>query len=134
MSALQRIVTGLQSGTLVHVAFAFLVMGGWAMFANAGHPLDDALRAGAVQGVMSAAITLALKKALEALQRQASGLAALIAPPLIVCALSLAALVLAHVIAGTPEIARTIAVPFGIAFTYACIYNFGLWRARDDRG
>jgi hypothetical protein len=32
------------------------------------------------------------------------------------------------VIAGTPEIAATIALPFSVAFTYACIYSFARWR------
>jgi hypothetical protein len=34
----------------------------------------------------------------------------------------------AHSIAGTPEIAKTIAVPFGVASTYAIIYNVLMWK------
>jgi hypothetical protein len=51
--------------TVVHVAFGFLSMGAWAVFANRNHPLDQALIAGLVQGAISGSLTLVLKKALE---------------------------------------------------------------------
>jgi hypothetical protein len=41
-----------------------------------------------------------------------------------------AILVTAHALAGTPEIAATIAVPFTVSTSYAIIYNWGLWRRR----
>lgn len=130
MSTARKLVDALSSSTLLHVTFAFVVMGGWAMFANAAHSLGEAARAGLVQGLMSAAITLSLKKALDALNRRFDGWVALVAPPLIACSFSLAALIVVHLLFGTPEIARTIAIPFAVAFTYACLYNFKLWKAR----
>jgi len=120
------------SHTLVHVGFAFLAMGSWAVFANRTHAFPDPLIAGVVQGTLSATITLVMKKSLEALSscffRNNNRILALIAPPLTVCAVSLSVLIGCHVAAGTPEIAATIAVPFSVAFTYACLYTFGLWR------
>ena len=36
-------------------------------------------------------------------------------------------------IAGTPEIAATIAFPFTVSTAYAVIYNWGLWRRARGR-
>lgn len=119
---------------VTHVAFAFIVMGAWAVFANRHHPLPGALIAGVVQGTLSATITLLMKKALDYLSslffRQNADWNALIFPPIIVCSVSLTGLILSHVAAETPEIFATIAVPFSVAFTYAWVYTFGIWRTQ----
>jgi hypothetical protein len=160
MSTFQAVRNWAATSTVAHVGFAFLAMGGWAVFANRNHLLSDALLAGLVQGTVSALLTLVLKKFLEWLsalmsptlrQAQRDGvieapvregrqpqpvegaarrIAALIVPPLITAASILAILVSAHTLAGTPEIAATIAVPFTVSTTYAIIYNWGLWRRR----
>lgn len=119
------------ASSVTHVAFAFIVMGAWAVFANRYHPMPEPLVAGLVQGALSATITLLMKKALDYLSalffRRNAVRAALIAPPVLVCSVSLTGLILSHVAAGTPEIFATIAVPFSVAFTYAWIYTFGIW-------
>lgn len=114
--------------TIAHVGFGFLAMGAWAVFANRDHALAQALLAGLVQGTISGLLTLGLKKFLEWLNLRLSGWTALVAPPLITAATILAILVSAHTLAGTPEIAVTIAVPFAVSSSYACVYNWGLWR------
>ena len=115
----------------VHVLIAFLAMGGWALFANRAHGTAAAIRAGLLQGVMSAALTFAIKRGLEAMHRRLTGAAALIVPPVASCIAVLALLLCAHMLAGTPEIWATIAVPFTVSTTYAFIYTFGLeMRAR----
>lgn len=119
---------------VTHVAFAFIVMGAWAVFANRDHPMPEPLIAGAVQGALSATITLLMKKALDYLSslfhRQNAVWNALIFPPIIVCSVSLTGLILSHIAAGTPEVIATIAVPFSVAFTYAWVYTFGIWRTQ----
>lgn len=136
--------TGWTSNTAVHVAFGFLSMGAWAVFANRNHPLDQALLAGLVQGTISGLLTLVLKKALERMnvmffrshqsdERIGRNLAALIAPPLITATSILAILTTAHTLAGTPEILATIAVPFTVSTSYAIIYNLRLWRDAHGR-
>lgn len=117
--------------TLVHLAFAFIAMGSWAFFANRAHPLSAALMAGVVQGTLSATITFFMKKALEGLsgfftQKNMRSLS-LVAPPLITCSVSLMILVGSHILAKTPELIPTIALPFTVAFSYACLYSFRLW-------
>jgi hypothetical protein len=140
MSALKS-VTG---STAFHVAFGFVLMGGWAVFANRDHPLPDALLAGLVQGAISGSLTLFLKKGLERMsamffrapqsdERQGRAIAALIVPPLLTATAILAILVTAHTLAGTPEIAATISFPFAVSTTYAIIYNWTLWRAAYGR-
>ena len=140
------------SNTAVHVAFGFLMMGGWAMFANRHHPLGDAALAGMVQGTISGALTLVLKKALERMsafmerrrpRRHAPApagedagapyLLALIVPPIITATTILAILFSAHALAGTPEIAATIAVPFTVSTAYAILYNLRLRRGEHGR-
>jgi hypothetical protein len=142
MSAFKSFSTWAATSTVAHVAFGFLAMGGWAVFANRDHPLGEALQAGLVQGIISGSLTLVLKKALERMNTYfmrapssdegiGRGMAALIVPPLITAATILAILISVHTLAGTPEIAATIAVPFSVSTLYACLYNLRLWRAAN---
>jgi hypothetical protein len=120
----------LMRSSIVHVGFAFLAMGGWAAFANRAHPMPAPLIAGLIQGTLSAVITLLLKRGIEDLARRFTGLAALLAPPAIAGLVSASLLTLIHAVGGTPEIARTIAVPLTVATSYAALYNYSLWRGR----
>ena len=122
--------TRLMRSSIVHVGFAFLAMGGWAAFANRAHPMPAPLYAGLLQGTISATITLVLKRAIEYLASRFSGLTALLAPPVIAGLVSASLLTLLHTIGGTPEIAKTIAVPLTVATSYAALYNYSLWRIR----
>jgi mannose/fructose/N-acetylgalactosamine-specific phosphotransferase system component IIC len=124
---------GWASNTVVHVAFGFVMLGGWAVFANRHHPLPDALLAGLVQGTISGSLTLVLKKFLEWISARFSGLSALVLPPVVTASAILLILFSAHTLAGTPEIAATIAVPFAVSTTYAILYNLKLWRAAHGR-
>ena len=120
----------LARSSAVHMGFAFLAMGGWAVFANRGHAMPAPLIAGIVQGVLSACITLFLKRVVEAIAARLTGLPALAVPPLAAFAISMTLLVTLHRLAGTPEILATIAVPLTVATTYAALYNFALWKDR----
>lgn len=120
----------LMRSSIVHVGFAFLAMGSWAAFANRAHPMPAPLYAGLLQGAISATITLVLKRAIEYLASRFSGLAALLAPPVIAGLVSATLLTILHTLGGTPEIAKTIAVPLTVATSYAALYNYSLWRIR----
>lgn len=120
----------LMRSSIVHVGFAFLAMGGWAAFANRAHPMPAPLYAGLLQGAISATITLVLKRSIEYLASRFSGLTALLAPPVIAGLVSATLLTLLHTLGGTPEIAKTIAVPLTVATSYAALYNYSLWRTR----
>lgn len=113
----------LAQSTVVHVAFAALAMGGWALFANRQHPPAEALRAAVAQGVLSGLITLLLKRALEAMATRFQGAAARLVPPCITAVAILGVLVLVHRLIGTPEIARTIAAPWSVSTLYAFAYS-----------
>lgn len=103
-------------------------MGGWAVYANSSHPMPKPLLAGLVQGALSGAITYILKRALDGLRvKVAYGLGWWL-PPLIALICSLCLLLSAHWVAGTPEILRTISVPYSVASLYAISYNFLMWR------
>lgn len=119
---LQRL---LRSG-VVHVLFAFLAMGSWAVFANRAHTMPAPLYAGLVQGTISAALTLFLKSVIDWLSVRFSGPARFWAPPLIACLGSASILVAIHAASGTPEILRTIALPLLVSTTYAAIYNYSI--------
>lgn len=121
----------LMRSSIVHVGFAFFAMGSWAAFANLAHPMPAPLRAGLIQGTLSAVITLLLKRGIEWMARRFSGLAALLVPPLAAGLVSASLLTIIHMIGGTPEIAKTIAVPLTVASSYAALYNFSLWRNRE---
>ena len=56
----------------VHGAVGFLLMGGWAVFANRAYEMPAPLIAGAVQGLLTATITLFLKKVVEGIFHRSS--------------------------------------------------------------
>lgn len=123
--------TALTDRTITHVAVGFLAMGGWAIFANRAHPMPAPLVAGLVQGCLTAAITLGLKRMLEALNARLPGVLSLLVPPIAACAASLVLLSMIHTIAGTPEVLRTLAVPTTVATLYAAAYTWRLWSRRN---
>lgn len=121
-------VAGLARSGAVHGAFAFLAMGAWAAFANRGHGPEAMATAGVIQGAISCAITLILKRSLEAMFARLAGPAAVIVPPLVTMAVVLAVLLALHTVAGTPEVWATIAVPYAVSSSYAWIYTLTLRR------
>jgi hypothetical protein len=144
MSALQSFRQWAAGSTVFHVAFGFVLMGGWAMFANRNHTLPEMLLAGLVQGAISGTLTLFLKKGLERMsavffrapasdEGQGRNIAALVVPPVITAASIFAILFTAHTLAGTPEVGATISFPFAVSTTYAILYNLRLWRAAHGR-
>ena len=116
--------------TFAHVGFAFLAMGGWALFANAGHGLAAAALPAVSQGVLSGLITLVLKRALEAMSPRFPGALAYIVPPAITAGAVLALLLTVHKLIGTPEVIRTIAVPWSVSTFYAVVYAATLARGQ----
>ena len=120
----------LARSTVAHVAFAALAMGGWAAFANRAHGPEHMALAGAVQGALSGAITVFLKRSLELMAARLPLALAWIVPPLVTCSAVLVILRLVHALAGTPEIWKTIAVPYAVSSIYAWVYAFGLFLAR----
>jgi hypothetical protein len=118
----------LAGSTWAHVAFAVLAMGGWALFANRAHGLAAALAPALAQGAMSGLITLGLKRALEAMAGRFAGVLAFAGPPLITAGVILAVLAGVHLAIGTPEIWRTLAVPWTVSTLYAAIYTAALAR------
>jgi hypothetical protein len=114
------------------VAFAFLAMGGWALFANRAHGAGAVLPALA-QGVLSGAITLGLKRTLEALSPRLPGALAYVAPPLVTASVILAGLWGVHRLIGTPEVLATIAVPWSVSTLYAIVWSALLARESHVR-
>jgi hypothetical protein len=114
-----------------HVAFAFVGMGGWALFANRAHG-GAAILPAIAQGTLSGAITFVLKRVLEAMSRRVGGWAAYVMPPLATASAILALLYAAHRLIGTPEMAATIAVPWSVSTLYAIVYCAVLARQRHD--
>ena len=127
MSRVRGAIAALQSPRLALAVFAFVSMGAWALFTNAGHALAAGARAGLIQGLISAALVFAQAPLLKALRAQARGRLALIAPPLIVCALFLALLMLAQFLAGAHNIVGTIAAPAVFALVLTA---WEQWRRR----
>ena len=121
--------TGALRRTAPHLGLAFLGMGAWAVLANRAHPWPEMLAAGAVQGCLSAGLTLAMKRLVEALVIRLDAWPALLAAPALCGLLSVCLLTLVHAGAGTPEVGATVAVPVGISTTYAASYAAALIRA-----
>jgi hypothetical protein len=119
----------LARASAVHVAVAFVAMGGWTLFANRTHGAA-ALAPALAQGTVSALITLVLKRTLELLAARLSGWRALVLPPLLTASVILAVLIGVHRLIGTPEIAATIAVPWSVSTLYAIVYTAALAKGR----
>lgn len=115
---------GLASNAFVHMLFAFVLMGSWAFYANRHFPRPQPLVSGLVQGMLSALLTLFLKSAIDFLARRFQGTAAYWAPPLIACIGSACILIVMHLISGTPQILKTIAVPLLVSTSYSALYNY----------
>lgn len=113
----------LLKSSLVHVAFGFLLMGGWTLFANREHGLAAAWLPAVAQGILSGALTGVLKKTLEALDGKLAGALAFVVPPAITAGSILLVLTLVHRLIGTPELVATIAFPWTVSTLYALIYN-----------
>ena len=120
----------LLKSSLVHVAFGFLLMGGWALFANRAHGLQGAWLPALAQGTISGALTGGLKRTLERLDGLFSDWSAFVIPPMITANSILALLGLVHTLIGTPELVATATVPWSVSTLYAVVYNAGLVRAR----
>lgn len=131
MSA-RSIFARLAACTPVHVACGFLAMGGWAVWVNSGHGAQAAVTAGLVQGTISGALTLGLKRTVDWLRPRMRGALAYVAPPLIAAGCSALLLILAHGLAGTPRIWATIAVPLIVSICYIFTYNI-LRQSQSDR-
>lgn len=113
-----------------HMAFGFVLMGGWALFANRDHGLAEAWLPALAQGTVSALLTGVIKKVIEWLDGRIGGPLAYVLPPLITATSILATLFAMHTLIGTPEVAATIAFPWSLSTLYAIVYNAGLVRAR----
>ncbi|KAJ54305.1 membrane protein [Actibacterium mucosum KCTC 23349] len=118
----------LMQSKLVHGAGGFILMGGWAFFANRSYALPAPLIAAVVQGVLSAVITLGLKAMIERIFQRSNGWRRFILPPLAAFAVSVTLLSVVHSLAGTPALLATIAVPLTVSTLYACFYTFTLYR------
>ena len=124
----------LTRSSTAHGVAGFALMGGWAVFANRAHPMPAPLVAGLVQGALTAAITLFLKRVIEAASARLSGRARRWVPPLVAAAISAALLKTAHSLAGTPALLATISVPFTVATGYAFLYAHTLAAGGDRDG
>ena len=104
----------LQSNAL-HGIGGFLLMGGWAIFANRAHDMPAPLVAGIVQGLLTASITLFLKRMIEGIFRRTTGWLRMVLPPLAAFLTSFVLLTGIHKLAGTPALAATISVPLTVS-------------------
>lgn len=116
--------------SVTHVLFAFFGMGGWAVFSNRAHPMPEPMIAGAVQGTLSATLTLILKTIVDRLAARFSSGARFWAPPTIAVSVSACGLIGVHAFAGTPEILSTVSLPLTVAASYVALYNYSRQAAR----
>ena len=114
---------------VTHMAGGFALMGGWAALAHASYPFATQVKAGLTQGMLTAVITLGLKKLVERLSSRLPGLAGMIVPPMAACAVSVTLLYTIHSLVGTPEIWTTLALPSTVATIYATLYTIRLRQA-----
>jgi len=129
---IKRMIHKWGNSTFAHVLSSFILMGGWAVFANMSHAMPAPLYAGLLQGLLSGVLTLGLKKAFEAVfgfwNARGQGKIGVMFTPLMVCTVSASTLLACHAIAGTPELIATIIMPSSVALIYGYIYTYAMWR------
>ncbi len=89
----------------LHLAAAFLAMGGWAAFANRHEAAGIVAVSALVQGSLSLALTLVMKRLIEALVARLGPMPARILPPLACASLSVALLSTVHLAGRHPRTA-----------------------------
>ena len=112
----------------VHGVGGFVLMGGWAFFANRDYPMPAPLIAGVVQGLLTATITLFLKRMIEGIFERTTGPIQMVLPPLAAFMTSLVLLTIIHTLAGTPALVATISVPLAVSTIYSFLYTIALRR------
>ena len=108
---------------LTHIAFAFCVLGGWAVWANRAHAMPAPLIAGLVQGLISATITIALQRLITATYGATHSPLATIGAA---ACFSLVTISGIHWLSGTPEILATIILPWLVGVSYIILFTLGL--------
>lgn len=112
----------------LHAGGGFVLMGGWAFFANRAHDMPAPLVAGLVQGLLTASITLVLKRLIEGIFHRSVGWQRMVVPPLAAFLISVFLLTGIHTVAGTPAVLATISVPLTVSTLYAFLYTLTLSR------
>lgn len=111
---------------------AFFVYGGWAGCANAGHGAVVAARSFVVQGLSSATTTLLMGAVIEALRaRVGKGSIRELVPSVFATLAATCFHVSLHALAGTPEIARTVAPSVVAGLVFSLVYSRLTRRARS---
>jgi hypothetical protein len=113
-------IRALSQNTWVHIAIGAALMGSWAVFANRSHGIPERIEAGVVQGALSRVLTGLLKGIADRLRVILSRVLAA-AGALVVSAVVLLSV---HGLAGTPELAATVAVPLVVSCTYIFVYAY----------
>lgn len=120
---------GARRRSLASAALAFVVYGPWAFVANLGHGVPRGLRAGLTQGTVSFVLTLCLTQLMELLfalpRSPRRGFALAVSGAITV---SVLLNVCAHLLARTPEIARTIAPVVLLGSVFFVSYGANLVR------
>lgn len=99
-----------RSFKLASAAFAFILWGTWAYFVNEGSSIEEGLKAAWVQGGASFIITLLMVHTVTWLhERLPSGKLQAWLPSAITISCTGSALIVMHLLAGTPQILPTIA-------------------------
>ncbi|MEH6541875.1 hypothetical protein [Halopseudomonas sp.] len=116
-------------GRLVAMLLAFLIWGGWALFANWRNDPTHALVAGLLQGAFSAALTLLMAMTVTALFRRLPDNPLRVAlPALLIVSVSFTLLFLLHSWHQTPALWQTIIPPSSMAFAYCLFLSLRLHR------
>ena len=122
--------------SLASATAGFVFYGGWAFLVNSMHGSMVALKAACVQGSYSFALTFAMTVLVEGLFRLISklnGTAVIVnwATIVITCAIVFSSSWIINVMAGTPEIFKTVILGYIIGGIYSATYVYGLARAKQ---
>lgn len=117
---------------LLSAGLAFLLWGGWSYFVNRHAPEYSPLISALAQGAGSFVITLVIVRCVSWIYaRLPGGAIRLLAPSVLTVTATGSLLYWIHMLVGTSEIAKTIALPLLVAFAFAVYTTFLIHRQRE---
>lgn len=130
---MNRKIKNTQSYNYISAIFAFILWGGWSFYVNAQVGFKAGLVSGLTQGICSFMITLFIAYLIEKqFNFYQNDILKLCLPPVCTVLLTGSCLVAIHHFIGTPNIIKTLVPVLTVAFLFAVVTNFKLYKTQKS--
>ena len=117
---------------IISALLAFLLWGGWALYANSDHGRMAAISSSVVQGFFSFGMTFVMVYAVSwVYHRIPEGMLQMCVPSVVVCGCTGSVLYMVHHYFGTPEIIKTILPPLIVGFGFCLFTTYKVRKSKE---